>query len=146
MLSLDRLLMMLRELLSLTWPLAARSSPNTRRSCFHPLPVKSSVGLGGRITLAPVTSQEFFQLIFRDLFDAGYGMFVLDGDTRTYWLRASDIDMRTEFQLVGTMLALAVYNAHTLDVAFPMALWRCAPGALPGFATRHVSALGAWSR
>ena len=77
--------------------------------------------------LGPRHLQEFFQLIFRDLFDAGYGMFVLDNDTRTYWLRASDIDMRTEFQLVGTMLALAVYNAHTLDVAFPMALWRCAP-------------------
>ncbi len=92
------------------------------------MPIYGSVGLGGRITLASVTSQEFFQLIFRDLFDAGYGMFVLDSDTRTYWLRASDIDMRTEFQLVGTMLALAVYNAHTLDVAFPMALWRCAPG------------------
>ena len=38
---------------------------------------------------------------------------------------ASDIDMSTEFQLVGSMLALAVYNGHTLDVAFPMVLWRC---------------------
>lgn len=51
-------------------------------------------------------------------------MFVLGEATRTYWLRASEIEMGTEFQLVGTMLALAVYNAHTLDVAFPMPLWR----------------------
>lgn len=70
-------------------------------------------------------AQEFFQLIFRELFDAAYGMFVLAEGTRTFWPRASDIDMSTEFQLVGTMLALAVYNGHTLDVAFPMVLWRC---------------------
>lgn len=69
--------------------------------------------------------QEFFQLVFRDLFDASYGMFVgVDAASRAHWPRASDIDMRTEFQLVGTMLGLAVYNGHTLGVALPPALWR----------------------
>ena len=52
-------------------------------------------------------------------------MFVLAEGARAFWPRASDINMSTEFQLVGTMLALAVYNGHTLDVAFPMVLWRC---------------------
>ena len=75
-------------------------------------------------------AQELFQLIFRELFDAAYGMFVLHEGARTLWPRASDIDMSTEFQLVGTMLALAVYNGHTLGVAFPMALWRCRLRAL----------------
>ena len=80
---------------------------------------------GAQTSRALLRAQEFFQLIFRELFDAAYGMFVLGEGARAFWPRASDIDMSTEFQLVGTMLALAVYNGHTLDVAFPMVLWRC---------------------
>lgn len=90
--------------------------------CSLPLHARSRLTEYPNQGLLP--AQEFFQLVFRELFDAAYGMFVLREGARAFWPRASDIDMSTEFQLVGTMLALAVYNGHTLDVAFPMVLWR----------------------
>ena len=30
-----------------------------------------------------------------------------------------------QFELVGTLVALAIYNAHTLELAFPMLIYRC---------------------
>ena len=68
--------------------------------------------------------QEFFQLLMRDLFDTDYGMFKLDEETRMYWFRASNIDMTMEFELVGTMIGLAIYNSHLLEFSFPMLTYR----------------------
>lgn len=68
--------------------------------------------------------KEFFQLLMRDMFDADYGMFKLDEETRVYWFRASKIDMTMEFELVGTMIGLAIYNSHLLEFSFPMLTYR----------------------
>ena len=68
--------------------------------------------------------QEFFQLLMRDMFDADYGMFKLDEETGMYWFRASNIDMSMEFELVGTMIGLAIYNSHLLEFSFPMLTYR----------------------
>ena len=68
--------------------------------------------------------QEFFQLLMRDMFDPNYGMFKLDEETRMYWFRASKIDMSMEFELVGTMIGLAIYNSHLLEFSFPMLTYR----------------------
>ncbi|KAK9830367.1 hypothetical protein WJX72_011319 [[Myrmecia] bisecta] len=68
--------------------------------------------------------KEFFQLLMRDLFDANYGMFTYDEDTRLYWFRPSQIDMSMEFELVGIMLGLAIYNSHILEFSFPMLTYR----------------------
>ena len=60
----------------------------------------------------------------RDMFDTDYGMFTLDEETRMYWFRASKIDMTIEFELVGTMIGLAIYNSHLLEFSFPMLTYR----------------------
>lgn len=75
--------------------------------------------------------QEFFQLLMRDMFDADYGMFKLDEETRMYWFRASNIDMSMEFELVGTMIGLAIYNCHLLEFSFPMLTYRSTLGHCP---------------
>lgn len=72
----------------------------------------------------PCALQEFFQLLMRDMFDTDYGMFKLDEETRMYWFRASKIDMTMEFELVGTMIGLAIYNSHLLEFSFPMLTYR----------------------
>lgn len=75
--------------------------------------------------------KEFFQLLMRDMFDPNYGMFKLDEDTRMYWFRASKIDMSMEFELVGTMIGLAIYNSHLLEFSFPMLTYRKLMGHKP---------------
>ena len=78
--------------------------------------------------MLPGVLQEFFQLLMRDMFDADYGMFKLDEETRMYWFRASNIDMSMEFELVGTMIGLAIYNSHLLEFSFPMLTYRSVLG------------------
>ena len=60
----------------------------------------------------------------RDMFDPNYGMFKLDEETRMYWFRVSKIGMSMEFELVGTMIGLAIYNSHLLEFSFPMLTYR----------------------
>lgn len=70
--------------------------------------------------------QEFFQLLMRELFDANFGMFRMDPDLRTFWFRASSLDLDIEFELVGLLLALAIYNNHILDISFPLVVYKYA--------------------
>ncbi len=70
--------------------------------------------------------QEFFQLLMRELFDTNFGMFRMDPELRTFWFRASSLDLAMEFELVGLLLALAIYNNHILEVSFPMVVYKCA--------------------
>ncbi|CAI7875830.1 unnamed protein product, partial [Closterium sp. NIES-54] len=68
--------------------------------------------------------KEFFQLIMRDIVDAKFGMFTYNETTRSFWFSASPIDMPLEFELVGTVLGLAIYNAHILDISFPFVVYK----------------------
>lgn len=70
--------------------------------------------------------QEFFQLLMRELFDANFGMFRMDPDLRTFWFRASSLELDMEFELVGLLLALAIYNNHILDISFPAVVYKYA--------------------
>jgi len=72
--------------------------------------------------------KEFFQLIIRQIFDPQYGMFVLNESTRQYWFSSSfvfdsDADLE-EFELIGVLLGLAIYNSVILDVHFPFVVYK----------------------
>eukprot|EP00195_Chlamydomonas_chlamydogama_P006855 CAMPEP_0202911740 /NCGR_PEP_ID=MMETSP1392-20130828/55763_1 /ASSEMBLY_ACC=CAM_ASM_000868 /TAXON_ID=225041 /ORGANISM="Chlamydomonas chlamydogama, Strain SAG 11-48b" /LENGTH=556 /DNA_ID=CAMNT_0049602365 /DNA_START=33 /DNA_END=1703 /DNA_ORIENTATION=- len=77
--------------------------------------------------------KEFFQLLVRELFNPDYGMFTYDERTRLNWFRASHLDMDTEFELVGILIGLAIYNSHILEFSFPMVLYKKLMGQKPGF-------------
>ena len=74
----------------------------------------------------PVRAQEFFQLLMRELFEPQYGMFALEPNTRTHYFRPSSLELHMEFELVGLLLGLAVYNNHILEVSFPPVVYKCA--------------------
>ena len=38
--------------------------------------------------------------------------------------RPSKLDLHMEFELVGMMLGLAIYNAHILEFSFPMLVFK----------------------
>jgi ubiquitin-protein ligase E3 A len=60
----------------------------------------------------------------RELFDENFGMFKMDPTTRTYWFRASSLELDMEYELVGLLLALAIYNSHILEVSFPLVIYK----------------------
>mmetsp|Transcript_36834 Transcript_36834/g.44561 ORF Transcript_36834/g.44561 Transcript_36834/m.44561 type:complete len:286 (-) Transcript_36834:941-1798(-) len=51
-------------------------------------------------------------------------MFSYDDDTRLFWFKASGLDLDTEYELVGIVLGLAIYNGHILEFRFPMVTYK----------------------
>ena len=68
--------------------------------------------------------KEFFQIIFRSLFDLDYGMFTYDSVSRLHWFNKSSIENPNEFKLLGIIVAIALYNNVILDLHFPMVVYR----------------------
>ncbi|EFJ08655.1 hypothetical protein SELMODRAFT_447965 [Selaginella moellendorffii] len=70
--------------------------------------------------------KEFFQLLVRELFNPQYGMFSYSDEARCFWFNAtpSELNFDTEFELVGILLGLAIYNGHILDLHFPTVVYK----------------------
>lgn len=68
--------------------------------------------------------KEFFQVIVNMLLDPAYGMFVYDEETRFCWINGASLESEKEFELVGIIVGLALYNGVILDVNFPTLLYK----------------------
>jgi len=68
--------------------------------------------------------KEWFQLIIKEIFHEKYGMFALNKDSRRYWFNKNSMEAANEFQLIGIMLGLAIYNGVILDIHFPHYLYK----------------------
>ncbi|GFR45089.1 hypothetical protein Agub_g6465 [Astrephomene gubernaculifera] len=77
-------------------------------------------------------AKEFFQLLVRQLFNPDYGMFTADPTSHLHWFRPSRLEMELEFELVGILIGLAIYNSHILEFQFPSVLYKKLMGATVG--------------
>lgn len=68
--------------------------------------------------------KEWFQVLIRKLLDPQYAMFSENETTRLMWFRSDSLEAGIEFELVGTLLGLAIYNDVILDVHFPRCVYR----------------------
>ncbi|KAI9218847.1 hypothetical protein BC828DRAFT_350006, partial [Blastocladiella britannica] len=75
--------------------------------------------------------KEFFQVLLSQLLDPVYGMFTYDDATRYSWVNAASLDSTRQFELVGTIFGLAVYNGVIVDVRFPKLLYKRLLGEQP---------------
>uniref|UniRef100_A0A8C6SN83 HECT-type E3 ubiquitin transferase n=1 Tax=Neogobius melanostomus TaxID=47308 RepID=A0A8C6SN83_9GOBI len=69
-------------------------------------------------------TKEWFLLLVRQVFHTDYGMFTYMKDSRCHWFSSWKCDNYSEFQLVGTLMGLAVYNSIALDIHFPLYVYR----------------------
>ena len=70
-------------------------------------------------------TKEFFQLIINQLFNPQYGMFTETADGRSLWINRNSGEWNLdEFNLVGVLLGLAVYNGVLLDIHLPKVFFR----------------------
>lgn len=67
--------------------------------------------------------KEWFQLLVKELFDVKYGMFTTDHVNRLQWFNPASTDFN-EYELLGKVLGLAVYNAVILDLHFPSIIYK----------------------
>lgn len=68
--------------------------------------------------------KEFFQLIIKELFDPNFGMFLYNEKKRIYWFNGKSIEPNINFELIGIVAGLAIYNNIILDIHFPLALYK----------------------
>jgi len=75
--------------------------------------------------------KEFFQLIVRQMFDLNYGMLTYDEETRCFWFSSTALENAREFNLIGKVFGLAIYNSVILDAHFPMVVYKKLMGVTP---------------
>ncbi|KNE72663.1 hypothetical protein AMAG_16422 [Allomyces macrogynus ATCC 38327] len=75
--------------------------------------------------------RSFFQVLLAQLMDPLYGLFTYDESTRYSWLNAASLEPVRQFELVGIVLGLALYNGVIVDVRFPRLLYRRLLGDAP---------------
>jgi HECT-domain (ubiquitin-transferase) len=68
--------------------------------------------------------KEFFQLIVKELFDPEFSMFNYYEGQRLFWFNPDTIESNVNFELIGIILGMAIYNAIILDVHLPMATYK----------------------
>ncbi|ORZ27851.1 hypothetical protein BCR41DRAFT_409810 [Lobosporangium transversale] len=71
--------------------------------------------------------KEFFQLAMRELIDPKYGMFTTNEESRLCWFAQSPLNDELaldEYNMIGRLIGLAIYNGIILDIHFPLALYK----------------------
>ncbi|KAJ3272771.1 hypothetical protein HDV01_005299 [Terramyces sp. JEL0728] len=68
--------------------------------------------------------KEFFQILIEKLMDPDYGMFEYNQDTRQSWINRNSLEPTLQFELVGIVIGLALYNGVMIRIAFPNILYK----------------------
>lgn len=78
-------------------------------------------------------TKEWFLLLVRKIFRPEFGMFTYNEKSRTYWFSKTCMDNDSEFNLVGVLMGLAVYNSIILDIRFPPCCYKklLSPAVVP---------------
>ena len=75
-------------------------------------------------------TKEYFQLIMKELFDPNYGMFILNATTQCFWfnrdcfLLADRATMLSNYEMVGKLVGIAIYNNTILELRFPRVIFK----------------------
>jgi len=68
--------------------------------------------------------KEFFQLLIRQLLNPEFGMFITKEDERYLWFNGNSFECSLNFELVGILLGLSIYNSVNLDLRFPNLVYK----------------------
>eukprot|EP01122_Echinamoeba_exundans_P009433 TRINITY_DN3339_c0_g1_i3.p1 TRINITY_DN3339_c0_g1~~TRINITY_DN3339_c0_g1_i3.p1 ORF type:complete len:589 (+),score=96.77 TRINITY_DN3339_c0_g1_i3:540-2306(+) len=74
--------------------------------------------------------KEWFQLLVKQIFSPAYGMFTEDSESRTHWFNGHSTDF-DEFELIGKLIGIAIYNSNILDLHFPQVVYKKLLGMKP---------------
>ncbi|KAF2674656.1 hypothetical protein BT63DRAFT_16591 [Microthyrium microscopicum] len=75
--------------------------------------------------------KEWFLLLVKELLDPDVGLFLYNEETNFCYFNPSSLESSEQYQLVGAVLGLAIYNFTILDVPFPPFLFRKLAAAAP---------------
>ncbi|KAF2097826.1 hypothetical protein NA57DRAFT_76633 [Rhizodiscina lignyota] len=95
-----------------------------KRELIKPLKVKVGEDEGEQGIDQGGVTQEFFHIVFQKVFEPDYGMFTTDPATHMSWFRPLSPVALYQWELVGVLLSLAVYNGAIVPVNFPLCLYQ----------------------
>ncbi|EPS34071.1 hypothetical protein PDE_09033 [Penicillium oxalicum 114-2] len=105
-----------------------------KRELMRPLKVQMGMDEGEEGLDHGGVQQEFFRVLMGEALDPAYGMFTIDSRSRASWFRPCSWEPLYKFELLGLLMSIAVYNAITLPVNFPLAFYR----KLLGLKVKHI--------
>lgn len=108
------------------------------RELLRPLKVHLGEDTGEEGFDSGGVQQEFFRLAIAEALDPDFGAFTVDDINRMTWFQPGSLEPDWKFELVGLLVALAVYNGLTLPVSFPKAFYRKLLGG-PVTDIHHIS-------
>ena len=68
--------------------------------------------------------KEYFQVMMKLLLDPNYGMFKSVPESRRLWFNSDSLESAQEFELVGLLVGVAIYNSVILDLRLPRVVYR----------------------
>jgi len=68
--------------------------------------------------------KEFFQLLIKELFDPNFGMFNYNNEVGKCWFNGLTHEPNINFEMVGVLMGLAVFNQVLVDMPFPTACYK----------------------
>ena len=68
--------------------------------------------------------KEFFMLITRKIFSEEYNLFSYNSKTYLFWFNSNSSHQNKNYELIGIIFGLAIYNSIILDIKFPLALYK----------------------
>ncbi|TAQ83409.1 hypothetical protein B7494_g8266 [Chlorociboria aeruginascens] len=89
------------------------------RELLRPLKIRLGEESGEEGVDSGGVQQEFFRMAIAEALNPDY-----DEKTRMIWFQPGSPEPLWKFELLGTLISLAVYNGLTLPVTFPKALYR----------------------
>ncbi|KAJ5899603.1 hypothetical protein N7495_004347 [Penicillium taxi] len=105
-----------------------------KRELMRPLKVQMGMDEGEEGLDHGGVQQEFFRVIMREALDPSHGMFTMDTRHRISWFYPCSLEPLYKFELLGTLISIAVYNGLTLPINFPVAFYR----KLLGLKVKHL--------
>ena len=67
---------------------------------------------------------EYFQLITKEILNPYLGMFLPKHNNSIYWFNGDSLEPPINFEFVGTLLGLSIYNSIILDLPFPKVIYK----------------------
>jgi ubiquitin-protein ligase E3 A len=68
--------------------------------------------------------KEFYQIVTRELLDPSYGMFKNYEETRYLWFNSDSFEANNEYELIGKLLGVAIYNSVIIDLRMPSLVYK----------------------
>lgn len=68
--------------------------------------------------------KEFYQIVTKQLLDPGFGMFKHYEESRCLWFNSDSLESSQGFELIGTLVGVAIYNSVIIDLNMPRVVYK----------------------